>query len=207
MRRRQVLTLGGLALTGQARAAAAPKRLVSIGGALTELVYALEAQQLLVGVDTTSLYPAAARSLPSVGYARTLSAEGLLSLAPDMIIATEDAGPPAVLRQLEAARVPLHMLRADHRFEGLIERTRQLGELLDRNAQARGLAEQIATQWTATQQQVQRAKAGHAAPRVLFILSHGMGQVRIAGQDTAADAVIAMPAPSTRCRTSPATSP
>ena len=190
MKRRQALTLGGLALLGRVQAATAPLRLVSIGGALTELVYALDAQQLLVGVDTTSLYPATARSLPNVGYARTLSAEGLLSLRPTLIVATEDAGPPAVLRQIEAARVPLHTLRADHHFEGLLERTRKLGDLLDRRPAAAALAEQLAARWSATQQQVAQASAGHAAPRVLFILSHAAGQVRIAGQNTAADAVI-----------------
>ncbi|MDY0744196.1 ABC transporter substrate-binding protein [Paucibacter sp. R3-3] len=191
MKRRQLLlTLSSLPLLHRAQAAASPVRLVSIGGALTELVYALDAQSLLVGVDTTSLYPAAARSLPNVGYARTLSAEGLLSLRPTLIIATEDAGPTAVLRQVEAAHVPLHTLRAEHRFEGLLERTRQLGELLDRRPAATALADQFSARWRTTQQQVAKASAGHAAPRVLFILSHAAGQVRIAGQNTAADAVI-----------------
>ena len=189
MKRRQVLTLAaGLGLIPHA--GAAPIRLVSIGGALTELVYELGAQSLLVGVDTTSLYPAVARSLPNVGYARTLSAEGLLSLNPSLIVATEDAGPPAVLRQLEAARVPLQVLSAEHRFEGLIARTLKLGELLDRRVEARTLADRLAARWQVGLQQVQQLRSGHAAPRVLFILSHGMNQIRIAGQDTAADAMM-----------------
>jgi iron complex transport system substrate-binding protein len=79
---------------------AAARRLVSVGGALTEIVYALEAQAELVGVDSTSQYPVAAQRLPSVGYARSLSLEGVLALAPTQVLATEDAGPPAVLRQL-----------------------------------------------------------------------------------------------------------
>ncbi|XHS80543.1 hemin ABC transporter substrate-binding protein [Burkholderiaceae bacterium UC74_6] len=168
-----------------AHAAPAP-RVVVIGGALTEIVYEFGAQGLLVGVDSTSLYPAAATQLPNVGYARTLSAEGLLSLAPSLIVATEDAGPPGVLRQVEAARVPLHVLRADHRFEGLINRTARLGELLDRKAEARALIDRLNQQWT----QVRAIRPAAKPPRVLFILSHGMNQVRIAGQETAADAVI-----------------
>ena len=67
----------------------------------------------LVGVDTTSLYPEAARRLPSVGYARSLSAEGVLSLRPTLIVASEDAGPPAVLRQLSAAGVPRSQVHAE----------------------------------------------------------------------------------------------
>lgn len=190
--RRRLLTLAaGLSVWPGPRAAAPAQRLVSIGGALTELVYALGQQQQLVGVDSTSLYPAAARGLPNVGYARSLATEGLLSLAPTLIVATEEAGPPAVLRQLEAARVPLQVLRAEHRLEGLLERNQRLGELLGRPAEAAALAARLNADWRASQQAVQRLRQGHAAPRVLFILSHAMNQIRVAGQDTAADAMLA----------------
>jgi iron complex transport system substrate-binding protein len=191
--RRSLLALGALAAlpAGMAAAAAPAPRIISIGGALTELIYALGAQAQLVGVDSTSLYPAAALQLPNVGYARTLAAEGLLSLAPTLIVATEEAGPPPVLRQLEAARVPLHVLRSDHRFEGMLERTRRLGELIDRGAAAQALASRLQAEWASSRQQVAKLRAGHAAPRVLFVMSHAMNQVRIGGQDTGADAMIA----------------
>lgn len=195
--RRRLLPALALPLLGTgARAANAAPRVVSIGGALTELIYELGAELLLVGVDSTSLHPALAQKLPNVGYARTLSAEGLLSLAPTLIVATEEAGPPMVLRQLEQARVPLHVLRAEHRFEGLLERNRRLGELLDRRAAAQALEQRLQSRWTAAQQQVAtlRAAAGargaKGSPRVLFVMAHGMNQLRIAGQDTAADAMI-----------------
>jgi iron complex transport system substrate-binding protein len=191
LRRRQCLALGAGLSFGSSFGASAPTRLISIGGALTELVYELGLQPLLVGVDSTSLYPAAAQQLPQVGYARTLATEGLLSLRPSLIVATEDAGPPAVLRQLEAARVPLHVLRAEHRFEGLIARCLQLGDLLQRPAEAQALAQRLTQQWQASLAQVQQLqRQSKAAPRVLFILSHGQNQVRIAGQDTAAEAMI-----------------
>ena len=53
-------------------------RLVSIGGALTEMIYLLDSSKALVGVDTTSQYPDAVKKLPNVGYARSLSSEGIL---------------------------------------------------------------------------------------------------------------------------------
>ena len=73
-----------LALSGGAEAA----RIVSIGGTVTEIVYLLGEEQQLVGTDTSSLYPAAAAALPQVGYQRTLSAEGVLSLHPDKVLIT-----------------------------------------------------------------------------------------------------------------------
>lgn len=171
--------------------AAAPQRIVCVGGALTETVYALGAQSLLVGVDTTSLYPAAARALPSVGYARALSAEGVLSLAPTLILASDEAGPPAVLRQLEAARVPLKRLPLDHRFEGLVARTSELAALLQRAGAGQALTTQLQQQWQAVTVKVAALKAAKATPpRVLFVLSHSMSQIRVAGADTAADSMI-----------------
>src|ERR1700722_3312080 len=89
--RRKVL-IGGVALlagTVQGHALAqAPRRVIVVGGALAEVV------STLVATDTTCTYPAAARELPKVGYQRALSAEGLLSLRPDLILASAEAGPP-----------------------------------------------------------------------------------------------------------------
>lgn len=196
LRRRPLLGLGGLALLGPAAALASPAaapRVVSIGGALTELIYALGAEQYLVGVDSTSLFPAAAQRLPQVGYARTLATEGLLALSPSLIVATEEAGPPAVLRQLEAARVPLQLLRSDYRFEGVLARAERLGSLLGREAQARALRSRLQAEWHQAQAELPRLRAarGAAAPRVLFVMAHAPGQLRAAGQDTGAEAMLA----------------
>ncbi len=75
------------------RSTAKMPRIVSVSGATTEIVYALGAEKQLVGTDTTSLFPAAALQTPKVGYMRQLSAEGLLSLKPDAVIGTTEAGP------------------------------------------------------------------------------------------------------------------
>ena len=98
----KILMYFGLILFSLSSYAEIPKRVITIGGSLTEIVYALDSQALLVGSDTTSYYPEAAEELPKVGYQRTLSAEGILSLDPDLVIVTEEAGPPAVLKQLQS---------------------------------------------------------------------------------------------------------
>jgi iron complex transport system substrate-binding protein len=171
-------------------AGASPARIVSIGGALTETLYALGAQDSLVGVDSTSLYPAAARALPSVGYARQLSAEGVLSLRPTLVVAGEEAGPPAVLRALASAAVPLVVLDDGNRFEGLLARTERLAALTGREREGRLLRESLQSQWQAARERV-AAQAGRAArPRAMFVLSHAASNIRVAGRDTAADAVL-----------------
>jgi iron complex transport system substrate-binding protein len=176
--------------------AAKPERLISVGGAITEILYALQAQANLVGVDTTSIYPEAATRLPSVGYARTLSLEGVLALAPTLILATEDAGPPAVMRQLSASGIPVAVLAANHRFKGMLDRIKRVGELTGRTAQALSLQKTLQQDWDRAQGAVQArmqapASAGSARPvRVLFVLAHAPGQIMVAGSGTSAEAML-----------------
>ncbi|PHV21573.1 hemin ABC transporter substrate-binding protein [Janthinobacterium sp. BJB446] len=165
------------------------RRIVSVGGALTEIVYALEAQGELVGVDTTSLYPAVAQQLPQVGYARTLSAEGVLSLAPTQLIATEEAGPQTVLRQVRDAGVPVAVLNANNKFEGLLERVKQVGQITGRADLAARLAQALQQQWDGALGKVRLRS--HAPVRVLFILAHAPNQVMVGGRETGADAMLA----------------
>ena len=165
------------------------RRIVSVGGALTEIVYALDAQAELVGVDTTSLYPATAQQLPQVGYARTLSAEGVLSLAPTQLIATEEAGPQTVLRQVRDAGVPVAVLNANNQFEGLLERVKQVGQITGRVEPAARLAQNLRQQWSGALAKVRKRQ--HAPVRVLFILAHAPNQVMVGGRETGADAMLA----------------
>jgi len=177
------------AVSDAGKPVAKARRIVSVGGALTEIVYALEAQGELVGVDTTSLYPAVAQQLPQVGYARTLSAEGVLSLAPTQLIATEEAGPQAVLRQVRDAGVPVAVLNANNKFEGLLERVKQVGQITGRTDPAARLAQALEQQWDGALGKVRQRQ--HAPVRVLFILAHAPNQVMVGGRETGADAMLA----------------
>ena len=177
------------AVSDAGKPVAKARRIVSVGGALTEIVYALEAQGELVGVDTTSLYPVVAQQLPQVGYARTLSAEGVLSLAPTQLIATEEAGPQAVLRQMRDAGVPVAVLNANNQFEGLLDRVKQVGRIMGRADPAARLAQALQQQWNGALGKVRQRQ--HAPVRVLFILAHAPNQVMVGGRETGADAMLA----------------
>jgi len=162
-------------------------RLVTISGAITEVVYLLGAEGQLVGTDTTSLYPAAALRTPKVGYMRQLSAEGLLSLRPDAVIATTESGPPVVLDQLRSAGVRLELVVADHTWGEVQRKVQAVGRASARDAQARALQARLDDEWSALQASV--ASAGGRKPRVLFVLSHSASP-QVAGEKTAAHAVI-----------------
>ena len=174
------------------RAQATPgrQRLICIGSAVTEIVYALNASNLIVGVDTTSIYPDAARSLPSVGYSRTLSAEGVLSLSPTQILLTEDAGPPVVLRQIQDAGIEIRRLPAHHTFTGICDRVIAIGQAIHQQTRADQLKLQLQQQWARIEDAIKAKPFPSAAPRVLYIHSMNPSQVMVSGQETNANAMI-----------------
>ena len=120
-----------------------------------------------MATDTTSLYPEAAQKTAKVGYMRQLSAEGLLSLKPDAVISTTEAGPPVVIDQVRSAGVLVELIKADHTWAEVGRKVEVVGRVTGLEAQARTLQAKLDAQWAATQQQVARAPR---KPRVLFIL-------------------------------------
>lgn len=62
-----------------------PQRIIIIGPNITEIIYALEQQHKLVGVDDFSHYPPAADSIPRVGGVINPNLEKIISLQPDIV--------------------------------------------------------------------------------------------------------------------------
>lgn len=179
----------GMFVAGAAHAEA-PKRVLSVGGAVTETVYALGAGDTLVGVDQTSYYPwEKTHLLPNVGYVRSLAAEGLLSMKADVMLAGPEAGPPAILDQAGAAGLRIVRLHDGYTPEEAIERIAEIGKALERTREAdeltRALAEDIATV-------KKEVAASTSRPRVLFLLQAGRGAPMAGGVGTAADGMIAL---------------
>lgn len=168
-----------------------PFRVAVAGGAITEVVYALDAQAMLVGADTTSTYPLAAQSLAKIGYQRTLSAEGVLSLHPDLLLTSAEAGPPAALTQIAAAGVKVITLGDHHNVQAVRDRIRGTALALNLSSRGATLLRRFDSEWLVALKTVERHRtASKSAPRVMFILSHSGTQAMVAGRDTAADAMI-----------------
>ena len=177
----------GWLFSHHAVAADLPQRWVSAGGALSEWVSALGGETKLVGVDATSQHPQSLKALPSIGYQRSLSAEGILSLRPDMLIGTEEMGPPPVLAQVKAAKVRVELFSAQADLPTLAQNVTRLGQLLGAEAQAKQLLQTYQQQLDAQQVRVAQAQTAHKAPGVLLLLGHAGGKPLIAGKGTAAD--------------------
>lgn len=164
-----------------------PQRWVSAGGALSEWVSALGGESKLVGVDSTSQHPESLRALPSIGYQRQLSAEGVLSLRPQILVGTEEMGPPPVLSQIRSAGVQVELFSATPDLSTLQDNLSHLGRLLGADAKAAQLFEHFQQQLVRQKARVAQAQLKRQAPGVLLVLGNAGGKPLIAGKDTAAD--------------------
>lgn len=190
MRASKLATLLAAVLLLLGAPAQAGERIVAAGGVVTEILYALGVEERLVGVDSTSLEPPRARqTLPDIGYVRALSAEGVLSLAPDRVIAVEAAGPPAALALVREAGVPIDIVDETTTKEGVLARIRTIGALVGEEARAEALAADVEAGFA----RLEAARARIERPvRVLFVLSLQNGRVMAGGAQTGADAMIAL---------------
>ncbi len=164
-----------------------PRRVIAAGGSVAEIVHALGAGDRLVARDTTASYPPEVTALPDVGYVRRLSAENLIALAPDLILAEHDAGPPEVMDILVRSGIPLVVLPEARDPAGVADKIMMTAQALGLEPAGQALAH-------AVKARLAEAEAASAAmttrPRVMFILSMQGGRILASGAGTAADAML-----------------
>jgi iron complex transport system substrate-binding protein len=164
------------------------KRIVAVGGTVTEILYALGAQDRIVARDSTSSFPAEALSKPDVGYMRALSAEGILSQKPDLILSEGGAGPADVLAILKASEVPMVMIDTRPQGAAIAKKIEDVGAAIGLADKAKVLATSVDGQLASLAKDV--AAITGQKKRVLFVLSLSGGRVMAAGKDTEAAAII-----------------
>lgn len=160
----------GVALAGCRRSAddARRERVVGVSKQLNEFLYAIGAGNVLVARDLTSIYPPAIRALPSVGYHRALSAEGILSVRPTLVLTDGNVGPDAVLAQVRAVGVPVLDIRPGNTVAGAEDALTTLGRRFHREH----TADSVRTAWQAGMAVASRDSTRWAAgprPRVLVM--------------------------------------
>ena len=174
--------------TGRTVTIADPGRIVSIGGSVTEILYALGQEQRIAAVDITSLYPASAlKEKSNVGYIRQLSPEGVLGLSPTLVLASEGAGPKEAVGVIEAASVPFVHVPDHFTGEGIVEKIKLIAAATGQDRRGECLTRTVESDLAA----LAKIRANVAKPvRVVFILSFMNGRAMVAGKNTAADGII-----------------
>jgi iron complex transport system substrate-binding protein len=169
-----------------------PQRIVCIGQAYNEMIYALGAQANLVGVDYSSTFPPEIKKLPTVGYHRALSAEGILSLKPTLIIDDNNIGPDNVVRQLEALHVPMKTFHAKNdSIEGTKALLREMAVFFHKEQRAEELCAQMDREMAAAAVDVKKYQTtphvavihfGRASNMYLLVGNGGGGDAGTAGK-------------------------
>jgi iron complex transport system substrate-binding protein len=140
-------------------AAAHPERIIVIGQEYNEIIWDLGAQQNVVGVDFSSTYPPPVKKVKTVGYHRALSAEGILSLKPTLIIHDGNIGPPQVLQQIASLKIPTKTFAAKAgSIDGEKALIREIGAYFHREERAERLAQTLDRELAQSLQQVKRFK-------------------------------------------------
>lgn len=163
--------------------ALAAERIVTIGGDVTEIAYALGAGGEIVARDSTSLQPQAVQKLPDVGYMRMLNAEGILAMKPTMLLVSELAQPSLVLKQVADSGVNVVTVPGQTTPESVAVKINAVAAALHQQEKGQELIKDY-------QQRLGAVSNTPLPVKVLFVMSHGGLTPMAAGQNTAADAMI-----------------
>lgn len=165
-------------------------RIVAIGGAVTEILYALGVGERIVAVDTSSTYPPEAlKTKPNVGYMRALSPEGVLSAGPSLIIALEGAGPPDAVKVLKGAAVPFETVPEPRNADSVVANIRRVADLAGVPERGAALAQAVEQDFAA----LAALRARITTPRsAAFVLSASGTAPVVGGAHTSADAIFAL---------------
>ena len=164
-------------------------RIVAAGGSITEILYFLGLSDKLIGVDSTSNYPPEAAEFPVVGYVRQLSTEGLLSLAPTLILGENDMGPPTVLKQLESTGVETIVVPEIHNAQGIVDKIDCVATVV---GEADSFSTQMRDELESLLNELASFRQAETSPRAGFILSLTEGSLLASGGGTSAAGFLEM---------------
>lgn len=163
-------------------------RILSIGGDVTEIIFALGEGKRVIATDTTSVYPNDTQSLPKVGYMRALSTEGVLSTSPDLILASAGSGPPEVIAALKQSRIPVALVDYRPGAEAIASKIALIADILGLKDKGAQLTQSIDTDLATLASSLKDA----ARPRALFVLSLVGGRIIAAGHKSSAEEIITL---------------
>ena len=163
-------------------------RIITIGGSITETVYALGFGENVIGTDQSSSYPPQVFQLPRVPYVRTLSSEGILALGPTLILSSSDANPKTAVQQIRDAGTSMLLVDEIESLEGVNHKISVIGEALGASEKAKELITLNTAQFEIADS-LRNTLSGK--PTVMFVLAvQGGSSFMIAGDKTGAQQMI-----------------
>jgi len=155
-------------------------KIVSLNGAITEVLVGLGLEKNIVGTDITSNYPERMKKKPKVGHNRNINAEGVIALEPDLIIGIKKEVAPALAAQFKAAGVRLLLVDQEYSIRGTKNLIHSLADSLGLSAKGDMIIKQLNTDLAKV-----KPSAGHdQRPKVLFIYARGTGTMMVGGTGT-----------------------
>ena len=161
------------------------ERIISLGGTLTEIVYALGEGEKVVGVDMSSIYPQAATKVEQLGYRQNISLEGIISLKPDLILASSKMVTPDLLSQLKKLKLNVISVKEEDSFESAREKITLIAKTLNHQDKGKALISKIDADLT----ELKKINA-QGTKKVIFIYARGGNRVYLSGNDTPAHKMI-----------------
>jgi iron complex transport system substrate-binding protein len=135
-----------------------PHRLISLVPNVTDDVYALGAGDDIIAISDFTKYPAEAARKPSIGTSLTPSIESIVSLHPDLVIASADTNREETVHQLEHLGVAVFVLNP-HGIEGILSSILSLGRALGREEAATRLVSELRARLKAVEVRVETKPA------------------------------------------------
>ena len=133
------------------------ERYVVISQVYNEIIWALAAQDHVVGVDYSSTFPPEIKNIQTVGYHRALSAEGILSLRPTAVLHDNNVGPPQVLEQIQSLNIPMKTFTAkNNSIDGTKALIREIGAYFHKEQKAEELCSNLDSQMAASLESVKK---------------------------------------------------
>ena len=165
------------------------QRIVVAGGSVAEILYFIDADEKIVATDVTSTFPDEAQNHPSIGYVRNLSAEGILSMNPSLILGEDDMGPPNVITQLIDIEVDIRTIPEEKSVDGILDKIYCIASILDMKSEAEEeINKTLMPDIIALENMY--IKNSKRLKRVMFILSMQANRIIVAGAGTTGDGYI-----------------
>lgn len=163
----------------------APARIISLSGSITEVLDALGAGDRIVGVDVTSDYPDYIKRIPKVSKNRSVTAESISSLRPDLVLGLVGQISPTLQNQLKSLKIRVVLIEQEFSLKGLDNLIRTVAAAIHKPDAGNQLAGRIAQQLAAL-----KIDADDPPRKIMFIYARGAGHMSVSGTGTAVDAVI-----------------